>query len=147
MSTRGLDTDELRELHPAELILECVGIKHAPRYAPATLDDLRAANGRFRSAGDVGTAAEADEDFHRRLATAAENPRLTETWEAVRRQLAPYKRVYLSDRARLSRSAAEHEAIIGALERGERRAAEARLRRYHAEVLARLVALLDGGPA
>jgi DNA-binding GntR family transcriptional regulator len=147
MSTAGFDTDELRDLEAAGLILECAGIRHTPSYAPAALRDLRAANARLDAATDAAAAAAADEEFHRRLTAGWCTPRLLETWQSVRRRLAPYKHAYLRDPRRAARAAAGHEAILGALERGEHRAAERRLRAQQAELLDELVVLLETGRA
>jgi DNA-binding GntR family transcriptional regulator len=147
MHAHRLDTDELRELHPAELILECAGIRHAPGYAPATLRDLRAANRRMGAACDAAAAAAADEEFHRRLTAGWSQPRLLEVWQSVRLRFAPYKRAYLRDRSRAARAAAEHEAILGLLERGEHRDAERRLRAHEAHVLHELLGLIETGRA
>jgi DNA-binding GntR family transcriptional regulator len=147
MSTAGLDTDELRDLEAAGLILECAGIRHAPAFAPATLRDLRAANARLDTASDAAAAAAADEDFHRRLTAGWRAPRLLDTWQSVRRRLAPYRHAYLRDPRRAAHAAAGHEAILGALERGEHRAAERRLRAQQAALLDELVELLETGRA
>ena len=142
-----LDSDELRELQPAELILECAGVRHAPPYDPATLDGLRAANARLRAAADPAAAATADEEFHRTLTERCGNPRLLAVLESLRRRLAPYRRAYLADAARVERSAEQHDAILGALERGDHPAAESRLRQYVTTGLAELVAQLERQPA
>jgi DNA-binding GntR family transcriptional regulator len=138
-----LDPAELRELHPAELILECVGIRHAPPYDPAALDELRAATERLRAAADPLAAARADEDFHRGLAARCADPRVVEAIVPLQLKLRPYKRAYLSEPDHIERSAAQHEAIVGALAAGDHPAAEQRLRRYRAASLSELMAQLE----
>lgn len=142
--TAHLDTDELRELHPAGLMLECAGIRHAPPYDVRTLNGLHAANARLRAAAtDPVAAAVADDDFHRTLTERCGNARLLAVLESLRRRLAPYKRAYLAEPARVERSAKQHDAILCALARGDHPAAESRLRQYLKNVQAELVAQLE----
>jgi DNA-binding GntR family transcriptional regulator len=144
VAPHDLDLDELRELHPAELMLECAGVRHAPRYDRAALAELRAANAQLgAAAGDAAAAVRADEDFHRRLAARAEHARLHAALGPLRRRLAPYRRLLLADAGRVARSTAEHEAIVAALERGDRRAAELRLRAHGMRALAEVSEALE----
>lgn len=118
-----LDAGELRELYPAALILESLAVREAPAYGPRLLGELRAANERLRAAGDPVTAIAADDDFHALLLSPCENERLVEVLQSVRRALLRYERAYMIDAARIERSAGQHEAIVGALERGDHAAA------------------------
>ncbi len=137
----GLHPDELRELHPAELILECAGVRHAPPFGGDALERLRSANRRLRSAaGDPAAAAGADAEFRRLLTDRCGNPRLLAVIEPLRRQLAPYERVRLADAGRVARTASQHDEIIAALERRDHRAAERRLRAHRTTALRELVA-------
>jgi DNA-binding GntR family transcriptional regulator len=140
-----LHADELRELHPAELILVCAGVRHAPSYDGATLARLRAANERLRGAGDdPQAAASAEGEFHRRLAEPCGEGPILAVLERVRDELTPYRRAYLGgDDERVARSAAAHDRVIGALADGDRGAAEARLRRHLASSFGELAAELD----
>ena len=138
-----LDLAELRELHPAELILECVGIRHAPPYDPAALDELRAATARLRAAPDPLAATRADEDFHRALAARCADPRVVEAIVSLQLKLRPYTRAYLAEATHVERAADQHEAIVGALADGDHAAAEQRLRRYRVASLSALVAQLS----
>lgn len=126
-----LDADELRELHPAEAILVCAGVRHAPAYDGAALDRLRAANDRLRAAAaDPHAAASAEDEFHRRLAEGCGEPPILEVLDQLRARLAPYRRAYLAAGDRAARSAAEHDGVIGALAHGDHRTAEERLRAH-----------------
>jgi DNA-binding GntR family transcriptional regulator len=124
-----LDPAELRELIPSVLILEGVAVRESPPFDAEAIAELRAANQRIRdSAGDASAAAKADDDFHRRLTAACDNPRLLEVVELVRQALMRYERLYMLSPERLARSVAEHEAIIEALEAGDHALAAERLR-------------------
>ena len=124
-----LDPAELRELIPSVLILEGVAVRESPRFDAQAIAELRAANERIRdAAGDASAAAQADDDFHRRLTAACENQRLLEVVELVRHALMRYERLYMLSPERLARSVAEHEAIVQALEAGDNALAAERLR-------------------
>lgn len=136
----GLDAEELRDLHPAELILDCVGVRRAPPFDPDALARLRGANERLRSAAaDPAAAASADADFRRALVERCGNPRLLAVVEPLREQLAAYERSRLADVSRVARTAQEHDAVISALERGDHRAAEHRLRSHRSAGLRELL--------
>jgi DNA-binding GntR family transcriptional regulator len=143
----GLDPDEYVELQPAALILECAGVEHAPPYDAPALAELRAANARLLAAPDPAAAAAADEAFHARLVERCGNPRLLAVLEPLRLRLAPYRRAYLAEPARVARRAARHEAIIGALERRDHRTAARRVRESQSAALSELLAQLESAPA
>jgi DNA-binding GntR family transcriptional regulator len=144
---RILDPDEFVELQPAALILECAGVEHAPPYDGAALARLRAANAVLRAAPDPAAAARADDEFHARLVERCENPRLLAVLEPLRAQLAPYKRAYLAEPARVARRVARHERIIRALERRDHRAAARGVRENQSTALAELLAQLERSAA
>ena len=124
-----LDPAELRELIPSLLILEGVAVRASPPFDAEAIAGLRAANARLRdSACDPTAAAEADDEFHRRLLAGCDNPRLLEAVELVRNALVRYERVYMLSPDRLARSVAEHEAIVAALEAGDHALAAERVR-------------------
>jgi DNA-binding GntR family transcriptional regulator len=139
---RILDPEELVELQPAALILECAGVEHAPPYDGATLARLRAANAILRAAPDPATAARADDEFHARLVEPCENERLLAVLAPLRAQLEPYKRAYLAQPARVARRAARHDKIICALERRDHHTAARRVRENQTTALAELLAEL-----
>jgi DNA-binding GntR family transcriptional regulator len=124
-----LDPAELRELIPSLLILEGVALRESPRFDAEAIAELRAANQRLRgSEGDADAAAQADDDFHRRLLVGSENTRLLEAIDLVRKALLGYERLYMLSPERLARSVEEHEAIVAALEAGDHELAAERLR-------------------
>jgi DNA-binding GntR family transcriptional regulator len=124
-----LDPAELRELLPSLLILEALAVRDSPPFDAEAIAGLRAANERLRdSAGDAVKAADADDEFHRRLTARCDNPQLLEVAAAVRKGLLDYEREYMLSPERLSRSVDQHEAIVAALEQGDHMRAAERVR-------------------
>jgi DNA-binding GntR family transcriptional regulator len=124
-----LDPTELRELIPSLLILEGVALRASPPFDAEAIAGLRAINARIQdSKGDATAAAQADDEFHRRLLAGCNNPRLLEAVELVRNALLRYERLYMLSAERLARSVAEHEAIVAALEAGDHALAAERVR-------------------
>jgi DNA-binding GntR family transcriptional regulator len=124
-----LDPAELRELIPSLLILESLAVRDSPPFDAEAIAGLRAANRRLReSAGDAAVAAQADDEFHRRLTAGCGNPRLLGVADVVRKALLDYEREYMLSPERLARSVEEHEAIVAALEAGDHARAAAHVR-------------------
>jgi len=116
-----LDPAELRELIPSLLMLESVAVRELPPLDADAIAALREANRRIvDSEGDADAAALADDEFHRRLTAGCENAHLLELVDLARKALLSYERLYMLSRERLARSVDEHEAIVAALERGDR---------------------------
>jgi DNA-binding GntR family transcriptional regulator len=139
-----LESSEVRELYPAVLLLESVAVRDAPPYDAATLEELREINARMRaSAGDSAEAALADDAFHRRLIAGCGNERLLAVVDPVRRALLRYERVYMLSPNRLARSAAQHDAIVDALQLGDQEAAAELVRRNFTTALPDLTRELD----
>jgi DNA-binding GntR family transcriptional regulator len=124
-----LDPAELRELIPSLLILERVAVQESPPFDAEAIAELRAANQRLlASEGDATAAAQADDDFHRRLTAGCRNPALLEVVDLMRKALLGYERLYMLSPERLARSVEEHEAIVAALENGDHDLASERVR-------------------
>jgi DNA-binding GntR family transcriptional regulator len=131
-----LDPAELRELIPSLLILEAVAVRDLPPFDAEAIAELRAANQRIRdSEGDAFAAAQADDDFHRRLLADTDNPQLLEVVDLVRKALLRYERLYMLSPERLARSVDEHEAVVAALEAGDNPLAAERIRENFASGL------------
>jgi len=121
---------EARELYPLVVVLETIAIRQSPTFEPAALEALREANRRMRAAaGDPSAAMLADDDFHARLTAVCDCEALLAVLRPVRRALLRYEQVYMLDPARIERSAAQHDEIVRALERGDHAEAARRLRR------------------
>lgn len=64
-------------------------------------------------------AIKADDDFHRTLTEGCENPHLLAALRPIKQALMRYESVYMLDPSRIERSAAQHDAIVAALQRGD----------------------------
>jgi DNA-binding SARP family transcriptional activator len=129
LGTAPLAVGEARRLYPTVVVLESMAVRQMPRLDRAALDALRAANERLRTAaGDATAATAADDDFHRELVAGCGNEHLLTALDPVRRALLRYERVYLLETVRIERSAAQHDGIIEALERGDHAEAAQRVR-------------------
>jgi DNA-binding GntR family transcriptional regulator len=127
----ALDADELRDLYPAALILEDVAMRRAAPVGAVDLAGLRELNARLRAtAGDPEAAAAVHREFHARLVEADGDSRLHTVLGSIRHQLEPYERAALGRADRVRRRAAGHEAILSALERGDRMTAALRTRAH-----------------
>jgi DNA-binding GntR family transcriptional regulator len=124
-----LDPAELRELIPSLLLLEATAIREAPAFDAEAIAALRAINQRVRDSQDDATAAaQADDDFHRRLLAGCRNAHLLDVVDLVRKALLGYERLYMLSPDRLALSVEQHEAIVAALEAGDHALAADRIR-------------------
>jgi DNA-binding SARP family transcriptional activator/DNA-binding GntR family transcriptional regulator len=124
-----LAVTEARELYPLAIVLESIAVRQSPPFDERTLDAMRSANARLRAAlHDPSGAILADDDFHAQLTGACENARLLDALRPVKRALLRYEQIYMRDPACVERSVAQHDAIIAALERGDRAQAAQRVR-------------------
>ena len=124
-----LAVSEARRLFPTVVVLESLAVRQMPPLDGAALDALRNANRRLRaSMGDPSAAVTADDDFHRALTAGCGNEHLLAALGPVRRALLRYERVYMREPSRIERSAAQHDAIVEALERGDHAEAAQRVR-------------------
>jgi DNA-binding SARP family transcriptional activator len=125
-----LAVSEARELYPLVVVLETIAIRRVPAFEPAALEALRDANRRMRAvAGDASAAGLADDDFHARLTAGCPYKPLHAMLRRAKRMLLRYEQVYMVEPARIERSAAQHDEIVRALERGDHADAARRLRR------------------
>ena len=135
---------EARELYPLAVVLESLAIRQSPAFEPAAIEALREANRRMRAAlRDPAAAMLADDDFHARLTAGCTSEPLLAVLRPVKRALLRYEQVYMREPARIERSAAQHDEIIRALERGDHADAAQRLRRNLTGGLPDLTAALE----
>jgi DNA-binding SARP family transcriptional activator len=120
---------EARELYPLAVALESIAVRQSPPLDASALDFMRDANARMRTAlDDPSAASAADDDFHARLTADCGDTRLLAALRTVKQALLRYEQVYMLDASRIERSAAQHDAIIAALERGDHVQAAQRVR-------------------
>jgi DNA-binding GntR family transcriptional regulator len=89
---------------------------------------LQALHDRMREIaadGDPMAFADANHMLHTMIYKGAHNSVLAEMAAAIRRRLAPFRRAQFQLEGRLPRSLAEHDAVIGAIVRGDHAAAHA----------------------
>jgi DNA-binding GntR family transcriptional regulator len=135
---------EARRLFPSVMVLESLAVRQTPPFDAAGLAELRAANARLLGARtDPAAAIAADDDFHRQLTAGCGNEHLLAALRPVRRALLRYEQVYMRDPARVERSAAQHDAIIEALARGDHAEASQRVRENLAGGLPELTTALE----
>jgi DNA-binding GntR family transcriptional regulator len=135
---------EARELYPLAVVLESIAIRQSPAFEPAAIEGLREANRRMRAAlRDPAAAMLADDDFHAQLTAGCTSEPLLAVLRPVKRALLRYEDVYMREAVRVERSAAQHDEIIRALERGDHADAAQRLRRNLTSGLPHLATALE----
>ncbi|MEN2977257.1 GntR family transcriptional regulator [Tistrella bauzanensis] len=116
----------------AELEATC-GRLAAERMTPAErgqLDQTHRALGVAMRDGEAGDYEAGNRRFHDQIYAGARSDVLVELTAAVRRRVAPFRRVQFNHLARLGASHHEHQAVVDAILRGDGRAAEAALHRH-----------------
>jgi hypothetical protein len=137
--------DEAREAYPLALLLVTIALRESPLPDASALEALRAANERLRVAvDDLPAAIAADHEFHARLVAGCRNDGVLAALRSVKGALARCcEEIFVVDPARIERVVAQHEAILEALERGDRVDAGRRLREDLIGGLPALAAVLD----
>ena len=85
-------------------------------------------------AGDAARYAEANDAFHAAIYEGAHNLYLNEITRSTRQRLQPFRRAQFGALGRLSKSHAEHSAVVDAIMQADRAAAEAAMRKHIAIV-------------
>jgi DNA-binding GntR family transcriptional regulator len=137
-----LDEAELREAYPIALLLEGMAVR-ATDYDERIVARLRERNAEMAAnAEDPSSAAHLDYAFHDELVAHCDNEQLLATLRPLKRILLRYEHRYMATPDAVHSSAAQHELVIAAIERGDldaaARAVEANFRRSLAEALERL---------
>ena len=114
----------LVELYPIVASLEVLAGRLAlDRFIPDDIAKLRDLNARLaeaRDRGDVRAMLDLNTAFHRLISERGGNRRLALLLDDLRSQLTRLELWYYSGRERTQRSIQEHEAIIAAVEQGDR---------------------------
>jgi DNA-binding GntR family transcriptional regulator len=110
----------------------CAGLCAQMMTAPEreSLDALHAEMAAIVRAGDAGRYAEANDQFHSAIYEGAHNAYLSEITRSTRQRVQPFRRAQFEALGRLAKSHAEHDAVVEAIMRGDREAAEAAMRRH-----------------
>jgi DNA-binding GntR family transcriptional regulator len=110
----------------------CAGLSAVTMRATEreTLDALHNDMATIVHAGDAARYAEANDAFHGLIYAGAHNAYLGEITHSTRQRLSPFRRAQFAALGRLSRSHAEHAAVVEAILRGDRAEAEAAMRRH-----------------
>ncbi len=80
--------------------------------------------------GDAVRYAEANDAFHSAIYEGAHNDYLIDVTRSTRQRLQPFRRAQFGALGRLAKSHAEHDAVVEAILRGDRAAAELSMRRH-----------------
>lgn len=98
-------------------------------------------------AGDSVAYAQANEKLHALIYAGSHNSYLVEITLQTRARLRPYRRAQFSTLGRLAASHAEHEAIVQAILRGDRLAAQRHMVEHILVVRDAFLRLAEGGEA
>lgn len=93
--------------------------------------------------GALDAYAAFNNEFHDFIYRASKNSFLEETARSVRQRLMPFRRTQFRVIGRLSRSHAEHDAVVQAILQGDGAAAEAAMRSHVSKVTIASVGLVD----
>lgn len=124
----------LRDMFAVMAYLEalCAGLCaiDMPATERRALEDLHGEMGAMVRAGDGPGYTQANEYFHNAIYDGTRNAYLAEITFATRMRLQPFRRAQFDTLGRLAASHAEHTAIVEAILRGDRAAAEAGMRAH-----------------
>ena len=110
----------------------CAGLC-AMAMAPAERHRLEALHRRMEAmvrAGDTSAYTAANEDFHGAIYDGTRNAYLAEITRATRQRVQPFRRAQFHALGRLAASHVEHSAIVAAILRADRAAAEASMKAH-----------------
>ena len=110
----------------------CAGLSATMMTAPErdALDMLHAEMAGIVRDGDATRYAEANDAFHTAIYEGAHNSYLNEITRSTRQRLQPFRRAQFGALGRLSKSHAEHGAVLEAILQGDRAAAEHAMREH-----------------
>lgn len=131
---RGIALAEALEIYELRAMMEeAVGRALAGSITPAQLKTLRGQVEALRRAsrgGDVDAYYLLNLEFHNQLVEFAGNRKLAETYRRLINELSLFRRQNLADAALLPPSAADHDAILKAIESGDAERAGRALREH-----------------
>jgi DNA-binding GntR family transcriptional regulator len=117
---------EVREGYPVVILLEGLAVRSTAQFPEESIARLRAINAAMADdSTDQLAAATHDWEFHEELVRHCGNDQLLSTLRPLKRLMLRYEYHYMSTRDFVSRSVHQHEAIVDALENGDRERASA----------------------
>ena len=122
-----LSAREVREIYPLISELECFAVRASQPFLPLVVPQLRRINAKFARTRDPEVARDLDTLWHNTLMSQSKNARLASMVDGLRRAIERYERFYMEDAALVAISAAQHDDIIAALEKGDLKTALQRI--------------------
>jgi DNA-binding GntR family transcriptional regulator len=135
---------EPREVYPLIWTLEVYGLEASPAFAETRLEELRRLNERLARQVSSRDRLQLDDAWHATLLARCGNERLVAILEGLKRQVRRYEIAFLRDAERAALSIEDHDAVVRALEGGDRAAAARALRRNWSMTRDTIVAWLSG---
>ena len=139
----------LEDVHRTRLSVERALVGDAAeRVDEATLDSLRASlAAQAEALEDPVRFLILDREFHRMLYRAGGNPVLADFVTDLYAYMMAHRRRAIAEPGAIARSFRDHEAVVAALERGDRGAAMRAIRRHIERIYTTTRTQLDGGRA
>jgi DNA-binding GntR family transcriptional regulator len=137
--------EDLIEFYEIREVLESLAVAQAiPHLEPDRVKDLNALIEKMRKSDDARRWMKLNDEFHLRLYEGAHRPRLIGLIENLRDASTPYIHMYVAGRPPAARANEEHQHILDACIRGDRKAAQAAIREHLRSASHDLVAFLSG---
>ena len=119
---RPTSLEEVYEIYPIVIALECMAIRHPEVWEAGPLKELDGLTSQMeaaRKAGDHGGLVDLDEQWHAHLVRSAGNQRLNAIYEGLKVSIRRYELIYMSAREWTRASIQDHRKVARAL-RGDR---------------------------
>jgi DNA-binding GntR family transcriptional regulator len=137
--------EDLIEFYEIREVLESLAVVQAmPHLDAVRIKDLNALIEKMRKTDDARRWMKLNDEFHLRLYEPANRPRLSALIENLRDASTPYIHMFVAGRPPAARANDEHQQILDASIRGDRKAAQAAIREHLRSASHDLVAFLSG---
>jgi DNA-binding GntR family transcriptional regulator len=114
------DAQEVRELYPMIWTLEGLAVRDGEVFLTGAMTTLKSLNASFaKKARQPQHAAHFDDLFHSELTRHSSNRRLLEMIQSLKRRIARYESIYMSNHSLIEISCAQHSKIIDRLATGD----------------------------
>ena len=141
-------TEDLVEFYEIREVLESLAVARAiPRLRPDVVKDLQALVDRMRRTDDARRWLRLNDEFHLKLYSCAEMPRLASLIENLRDASTPYIHMFVAARQPSERADEEHQGILDACVRGDAAGAELAVREHLRSAASDLARGLGGSAA